>query len=97
MAVCKVQVGILWRCGDSLFFEVPSDAFLTMLHTHTHTHTHIENGVVTVVLKEPFLGCQSNLSGASALRDLKVAMDALTEVGGTPLEHPLYSPDLTPI
>jgi histone-lysine N-methyltransferase SETMAR len=23
-------------------------------------------------------------------------MDALTEVGGTPLEHPPYSPDLAP-
>jgi hypothetical protein len=53
----------------------------------------LENGV-TVVLKEPFLGRRSNLSGASALR--KVAMDALTEIGGTPLEHPPYSPDLAP-
>jgi len=42
-AICKVpgltlllQVGTLWRCSDSLFFEVPplaSDARLTMLHT----------------------------------------------------------------
>jgi hypothetical protein len=24
-----------------------------------------------------------------------MAMDALTEAGGTPLEHPPYSPDLT--
>jgi hypothetical protein len=41
-AVCEVreltllsQVGILWRCGDGLFFEVPalaSDALLTTLH-----------------------------------------------------------------
>jgi hypothetical protein len=40
--VCKVhglslllRVGILWRCGDGLFFEVPpleSDALLTTLH-----------------------------------------------------------------
>jgi hypothetical protein len=26
----------------------------------------------------------------------KVTMDALTEIGGTPLEHPPYSPDLAP-
>jgi histone-lysine N-methyltransferase SETMAR len=26
----------------------------------------------------------------------KVAMDALTKIGGTPLEHPPYSPDLAP-
>jgi hypothetical protein len=41
-AVCKVRgltlllrVGTLWRCGDGLFFEVPtlaSDALLTTLH-----------------------------------------------------------------
>jgi hypothetical protein len=41
-AICKVcgltlllQVGTLWRCGDGLFFKVPSfasDALLTMLH-----------------------------------------------------------------
>jgi hypothetical protein len=31
-----VRVGILWRCGDGLFFEVPplaSDALLTTLHS----------------------------------------------------------------
>jgi len=26
-----------------------------------------------------------------------VAMDALTDTGGTPLEHPPYSPDLAPM
>jgi hypothetical protein len=42
---------------------------------------------ITVVLKEPFLWWRSNLSGASALRDWKVAIDALTEISGTPLKH----------
>jgi hypothetical protein len=51
---------------------------------------------VAVVLKEPSLGWRSNLSGASALRDWKVAIDGLTEIGGSPLEHPPYSPDLAP-
>jgi hypothetical protein len=27
----------------------------------------------------------------------EVAMDALTEIGGTPLDHPPYSPDLAPM
>jgi hypothetical protein len=36
----------------------------------------------------------SNTNGESALRDLKVAMDALTKIGETPLEHPPYMPDL---
>jgi hypothetical protein len=71
-AVCKLrglasllQVGTLWRCGDGLFFEVPSlasDALLTTLHPL------LENGV-TVVLKESFLGWWRNLIEASALRD----------------------------
>jgi hypothetical protein len=96
-AVCKVRgltllfrVVTLWRCGVGLFFEVPplaSDELLTTLHLL------LENGL-TVVLKEPFSGWRSNLSGVFALRDWKVAMDALTEIGGTPLEHPPYSPDL---
>jgi hypothetical protein len=56
-AVCKVRgltlllrVGILWRSGDGLFFEVPplaSDALLTTLHPL------LQNGV-TVVSKELF-------------------------------------------
>jgi hypothetical protein len=71
-AVCKVRgltllhrIGTLWRCGDGLFFEVPSlasDARLTTLHPI------LVNGV-TVLLKEPFLEWHGNLSGASALRD----------------------------
>jgi hypothetical protein len=85
-----LRVGTLWRCGDGLFFEVPpftSDALLTTLHPL------LVNGV-TVVLKEPFLGWRSNFSGASALRNWKVVMDELTEISGTPLEHPPHSPDL---
>jgi hypothetical protein len=43
-----------------------------------------------------FFGWQNNLGEASALHDWKVAMDALTEIGGTPSEHPPCSPDLAP-
>jgi hypothetical protein len=98
-AVCKVRgltlllrLGALWRCGDGLFFEVHPLASVALLTT---LHPLLENGV-TVVLKEPILGWRSNLSGPSALRYWKVAMNALTETGGTPLEHPLYSSDLVP-
>jgi hypothetical protein len=71
MAVCKVhgltlllRVATSWRCSDALFFEVPplaSDALLTTLHPF------LENGV-TVVLKEPVLGCRSKLSGVARLK-----------------------------
>jgi hypothetical protein len=90
-AVCKVRgftlllrFGTLWRCGDSLFFEVPPlarDALVTTLRPL------IENGV-TVVLKEHFLGWRDNLSGESALRYSKVAIDPLAEIDGNPSEHP---------
>jgi hypothetical protein len=98
-AICKVRgltlflrVGTSWRCGDGLFFEVPPLPISALLIT---LHPLLENGV-TVIIKEPFLGWRSNLSGASALRDWKVAMDALTEIRETPLERPPYSPDLAP-
>jgi hypothetical protein len=66
-----------------------SDAFLTTVHPF------LENGVI-VVLKEPFLWWRSNLIAASALRDWKVATNQFTDIGGTPFEHPPYSPDLAP-
>jgi hypothetical protein len=53
------------RYCDGLFFEVPllaSEVLLTTLHPLLEKE-------VMVVLKESFLGWQSNLSGASALRD----------------------------
>jgi hypothetical protein len=86
------RVETLWGCGDSIFFEVPP---LTSSALLTTFHPLLENGV-TVVSKELFLGRRSDLSGASALRYWEVAMDALTEIDGTPLEHPPYSPDLAP-
>jgi hypothetical protein len=51
---------------------------------------------VTIVLEEPFLGCWSNYQDNARPHMAKVAMDALTEIGGAPLEHTPYSPDLTP-
>jgi hypothetical protein len=58
--------------------------------------TYFSKNGAAIVLKGPFLGWRSKVTGASALRDWKVAMNALTEIGGTPLEHPPYSSDLAP-
>jgi transposase len=49
-----------------------------------------------VVLKEPFLGRRSNYQENGRPHTAKVAMGELTEIGGTPLEHPPYSLDLAP-
>jgi hypothetical protein len=49
-----------------------------------------------VILKEPFLGWRSNYQDSARPHTAKVAMDALTEIGGTPLGHPSYCPDLAP-
>jgi hypothetical protein len=49
-----------------------------------------------VVLKEPSLGRRSNYEGNARQHTAEVAMDALTGISGTPLEHPPYSPDLAP-
>jgi hypothetical protein len=52
---------------------------------------------VAVVLKEPYLGWRSNYQYNVRPHAAKVAMDAQTEIGGTPLGHPPYSPDLAPM
>jgi histone-lysine N-methyltransferase SETMAR len=51
---------------------------------------------VTVVLKEHFLRWRSKLQDNARPHTAEVAMDALIEIGGTPLEHLPYSPDLAP-
>jgi hypothetical protein len=43
-----------------------------------------------------FIRWRSNYQDNARPHTAKVAMDALTEVGGTPLKHPPYSTDLTP-
>jgi hypothetical protein len=39
---------------------------------------------------------KSNYQDNARSHMAKVAMDALNEIGGTPIEHLPYSPDLTP-
>jgi hypothetical protein len=105
-AVCKVRgltllhwVGTLCRCGDGLFVEVPplaSDALLTTLHplleNVLQTVDHFENSC----LGAPFSWLEKprNLTG----RDLNWILCPVWKkwIGGTPLEHPPYSPDIAP-
>jgi hypothetical protein len=99
-AVCKVRglflllrVGTLWRCGDSLFFEVPplaSDVLTTL-------HPLLENVLQTVdhfeisCLGAPFswLEKPKNRMG----RDLNWILCSAWKnwIGVTPLEYPPYS------
>jgi hypothetical protein len=105
-AVCKVrrlilllQVVTLWRCGDCLFFRVPPVASIALLTT---LHPLLENVLQTVdhfkisCLRAPFswLKKPRNRMG----RDLNWILRLVWKkwIGGTPLEHPPYSPDLAP-
>jgi hypothetical protein len=49
-----------------------------------------------VVLKEPFLGGGATFKKMPRKHTAEVAMDVLTEIGGTPLGHPPYNPELAP-
>jgi hypothetical protein len=51
---------------------------------------------VTIFLTEPSLGWLSNYQDNARPHTAKVAMDALTEISGSPSEHQPYRPDLTP-
>jgi hypothetical protein len=93
------RVGTLWRCGNGLFFELlplASDALLTTLHSllenvlQTVDHFEISClGAHVSWLEKP-----RNRMG----RDLNWILCPAWKkwIGGTPLEHPPYSPDLAP-
>jgi hypothetical protein len=105
-AICKVRgftlllrVATLWRCGDSLFFEVPalaSDALLTRLHPLLEDVLQTVHHFEISCLGAPFslLEKPRNRMG----RDLNwiLCSDSKKWIGGTPFEHPPYSPDLAP-
>jgi len=61
----------------------------------TPLHPLLENRDM-VILKVPFLGWQSNHNGESVSCNWKVAMDVLTKISGTPLEHLPCHPNLAP-
>jgi hypothetical protein len=105
-AVCKVRglilllrVGTLWRCGDGLFFEVPplaSDALLTTLHPLLENVLQIVDHFEISCLEAPFSWLEKPRNRMG--RDLNWILCSAWKkwIGGTPLEHPSYSPDLTP-
>jgi hypothetical protein len=93
------RVETLWRCGDGLFFEVPplaSDALLTTLHPL------LENVLQTVdyfeisCLGAPFLWLKKPRNRMGRDMNWILCSAWKTWIGGTPLEHPQYSPDLAP-
>jgi hypothetical protein len=92
-------VGTLWRCGDGLFFEVPpleSDAFLTTLHPLLENVLQTVDHFEIYCLRAPFslLKKPRNRMGWDLNSILLSAWK--TWIGGTPLQHPPYSPDLAP-
>jgi hypothetical protein len=105
-AVCEVRglnllfrVGTLWRCGDGLFFEAPplaSDVLLTTLHLLLGNVLQTVDRFEISCLEALFLWLEEprNCMG----RDLNWILCSVWKkwIGGTPLEHPPYSPDLDP-
>jgi hypothetical protein len=93
------RVGTLWRSGDGLFYEVPpsaSDTFLTTLHplfeNVLQTVDHFE--ISCLGAPSSWLEKFRNRMG----RDLNWILRSVWKqwIGGTPSEHPPYSPDLAP-
>jgi hypothetical protein len=103
-AVCKVcgltlllRVGTLWRWGDGLFFEVPSlagDALLTTLHPLLENMLHTVEHFEISCLGARFSWLEKYRNRTE--RDLNWILCSAWKkwIGGTPLEHSLYSPDL---
>jgi hypothetical protein len=93
------RVGTLWRCSDGLFFEVPPLASDALLTTH---HPLLESVLQTVdrfeisCLGAPFSWLEKPRNRMG--RDLNWILCSVWKkwIGGTPLEHPPYNPDLVP-
>jgi hypothetical protein len=104
MAVRKVRglalllrVGTLWRCGDGLFFEVPplaSDSLLTTLHPLLENVLQTVDHFEISCLGAPFSWLEKPRNRKE--RDLNWILCSAWKkwIGGTPLEHPPYSPHL---
>jgi hypothetical protein len=105
-AVCKVRgltlllrVGTLWRCGDGLFFDVPplaSDALLTTLYPLLENVLQTVDHFEISCLGAPFSWLEKPRNRMG--RDLNWILCSVWKkwIGGTPLEHPPYSPDVAP-
>jgi hypothetical protein len=81
------------RCGDSLFFEVPplaSDALLTTLHPLFENVLQIVDHFEISCLEAPFSRLEKHINRMGRI----LCSAWKIWIGGTPLEHPPYSPDL---
>jgi hypothetical protein len=81
------------RCGDGLFFEVPPSASEALLTT---LHPLLENVLQTVDHFEIFLPRCSLFTVGKAQKSHGARSELNKWIGGTPLEHPPYSPDFAP-
>jgi hypothetical protein len=105
-AICEVRgltlllrVWTMWRCGDGLFFEVPpltSDALLKTPHPLFENALQTVNRVETSCLGALFSWLEKPRNDME--RDLNWILCSAWKkwIGGTTLEHPPCSPDLTP-
>jgi hypothetical protein len=105
-AVCKVRglalllrVVTSWRCGDGLFFQIPplaSDALLTTLHPLLENVLQTVDHLEIFFLGAPFSWMEKPRNRMG--RDLNWILCSASKkcLGGSPLEHPPYSPDLAP-
>jgi hypothetical protein len=101
-AVCEVRrltlllrVGTLCRCSDGLFFEVlplASNALLTTLHPLLENVLETVDHFEIFCLRAPFSWLEKPRNRMG--RDLKWILCSAWKmwIGGTPLEHPPYSP-----
>jgi hypothetical protein len=91
------RVGTLWRCGDSLFFEVPpleSDALLTTLHQLLENVLQTVDHFEISCLGAPFSWLEKPRNRMG--RDLNWILCSPWKkwIGETPLQHPSYSPHI---
>jgi hypothetical protein len=105
-AFCKVhgltllfRVGTLCRCSDGLFFELPSlasNALLTMPHPLLENVLQTADHFKISCLRPLFSWLEKPRNHMR--RDLNWILCSAWKkwIIGTPLEHPPYSPDLSP-
>jgi hypothetical protein len=89
----------LWRCGDGLFFDVPplaNDVLLTKLHPLLENVLQTVDHFEISCLGAPFPWLEKPRNRMR--RDLNWILFSAWKkgIGGTPLEHPSYRPDLAP-
>jgi hypothetical protein len=94
-----LRVGTLWRCGNSLFFEVPpltSDTLLTTLHPLLENVLQTVDRFEISCLGAPFSWLEKPRNHMGRDLDWILCSAWKKWIVGTPLEHPPYSSDFAP-